>query len=188
MSTGLYDLQGRRLYCTADERKAFLKEAQNRPDDVALFCQVLAFSGCRISEALALTPQRIDTANGVVIFETLKKRKRGIFRAVPLPDFLIKCLNQQAKSNTLHPHQRLFPWCRTKAWQEVKSVMTSMQTNGPHATAKGLRHGFAINALQSGVPLNMVSKWLGHSSLEITAIYTNAFGNEERLFAQKMWA
>ncbi len=187
MSTGLYDLQGRRLYCTADERKAFLKEAQNRPDDVELFCLTLCYSGARISEVLNLTPQRIDVSAGVIIIETLKKRKRGIFRAVPLPDFLIKRLNQRVKSNALQPHQRIFPWCRTKAWQEVKSVMQTKQIIGAQATAKGLRHGFAINALQSGVPLNMVSKWLGHSSLEITAIYTNAFGNEERLLAQQMW-
>ncbi|NVJ92355.1 MAG: site-specific integrase [Methylocystaceae bacterium] len=185
MSTGLYDLQGRRLYCTADERKAFLKEAAKHPNDVALFCQLLVYSGCRISEALAITPQRIDTSTGVVIFETLKKRKRGVFRAVPLPNALIESL-QRLTANKPQT-QRLWPWCRTKAWQEVKAVMTAMQTDGPHATAKGLRHGFAINALQAGVPLNMVSKWLGHSSLEITAIYTNAFGNEERSFAQRMW-
>jgi len=186
MSTGLYDLQGRRLYCTADERKAFLKEAAKRPADTELFCTTLCFTGARISEVLSLTPQRIDAANGVTVFETLKKRHRGIFRAVPVPDSLIKRLQKHTRST--QPNQRIWPWCRTKGWLEVKSVMANIQANGPHANAKGLRHGFAINALQSGVPLNMVSKWLGHSSLEITAIYTNAFGNEERAIAQKMWA
>ncbi|NVK17237.1 MAG: site-specific integrase [Methylocystaceae bacterium] len=185
MSTGLYDLQGRRLYCTADERKAFLKEAQNRPIDVELFCLTLCYSGARISEVLNLTPQRIDVENGVIVFETLKKRHRGVFRAVPIPDFLISRLSRYALPHK--PDQRLWHWCRTKAWQEVKSVMAINKTDGPQATAKGLRHGFAINALQSGVPLNMVSKWLGHSSLEITAIYANAYGTEERLIAQRMW-
>jgi site-specific recombinase XerD len=104
---------------------------------------------------------------------------------LPLPDFLIKKLQGQVK--TIPTNQRLWPWCRTKAWQEVKSAMSSAQTKGPRATAKGLRHGFAIAALQAGVPLNMVSKWLGHSSLEITAIYSNAFGQEERNLAKLLW-
>ena len=49
------------------------------------FCAVLAYSGCRISEALALTSEAIDTAAGTIVFETLKKRKSGVYRAVPAP-------------------------------------------------------------------------------------------------------
>ena len=52
---------------------------------------------------------------------------------------------------------------------------------------KGLRHGFAVEALQSGVPINVVSKWLGHARIETTAIYTEVTGKEERFFAEKMW-
>ena len=58
---------------------------------------------------------------------------------------------------------------------------------GPQATPKGLRHGFAVAALQCGVPLNIVSKWLGHAHLRTTAIYTDVVGEEERSMAEKMW-
>ena len=37
----------------------------------------LAFAGCRLSEALALTVDRVDLAAGPLIFETLKKRRMG---------------------------------------------------------------------------------------------------------------
>lgn len=43
-----------------------------------MFCAVLAFSEARISEVLAFEPNRIDKVAGVIVFETLKKRKRGI--------------------------------------------------------------------------------------------------------------
>lgn len=56
-----------------------------------------------------------------------------------------------------------------------------------HATPKGLRHGFGVAAVQSGVPLNLVQRWLGHAKLETTAIYTNAIGDEERAIAARLW-
>jgi integrase/recombinase XerD len=32
---------------------------------------------------------------------------------------------------------------------------------GPHRSPKGLRHGFGVHAISSGVPLNMLGKWMG---------------------------
>jgi integrase len=49
----------------------------------------LAYAGCRLSEALTLTVDRIDLAAGVLVFETPKKRQAGIFRAVPVPPALL---------------------------------------------------------------------------------------------------
>jgi integrase/recombinase XerD len=59
---------------------------------------------------------------------------------------------------------------------------------GPHRCPKGLRHGYAIHALSKNVPLNMVSKWMGHSQMETTAIYANAVGEEQQSIAARMWA
>ena len=38
----------------------------------------------------------------------------------------------------------------------------------PKFTAHALRHTFATRALEAGVPLKVVSEWLGHSSVRIT--------------------
>lgn len=48
-------------------------------------------------------------------------------------------------------------------------------------------HGFGVNAVQSGVPLSLVQKWLGHAQLSTTAIYANAIGPEEYAIAERMW-
>src|SRR3954468_1806194 len=56
----LYDAEGRRLYFTEDERRAFVAAAAKAPREVRTFCGVLHATGCRISEALALTTQQID--------------------------------------------------------------------------------------------------------------------------------
>ncbi len=73
-SIRLYDDQGNRLYLTSEERTAFLNAARKAPRQVRTFCAVLHFTGCRLSEALALTPRRIDLADGTVRFETLKTK------------------------------------------------------------------------------------------------------------------
>lgn len=59
---------------------------------------------------------------------------------------------------------------------------------GPHRVPKGLRHGYAIHALNKGVQLNFVSKWLGHSKMDTTAIYANAMGEEQQAIAAHMWS
>ena len=81
----LYDLRGQRKYLTQHERDRFLKAARSTLTPDRAFCEILAYTGCRLSEALALMPDRVDPAAGVVVFESLKKKRRGIFRAVPVP-------------------------------------------------------------------------------------------------------
>ena len=77
----LIDRQGRRLYLTGEERAAFIEAAREAPRPVRVFCTVLHDTGCRIFEALALAPVRVDLNGQALIFETLKKRRGGVFGA-----------------------------------------------------------------------------------------------------------
>ena len=97
----LYDAAGRRLYFTEDERSAFAAAAARAPREVRTFCSTLHATGCRISEALALTADRVDLAGRVVVFESLKKRRAGVYRAVPVPPELLDALDlyDRAKAN-----------------------------------------------------------------------------------------
>jgi len=52
---------------------------------VRTLCAVLHTTGCRISEALALTPEQLDLPGRAMVFKTLKKRCSGVYRAVPVP-------------------------------------------------------------------------------------------------------
>ncbi len=89
----LFDSNGQRKYLNLIERKAFKAAAEKQPRQVRTFCLVHNLTGCRISEALALTPERIDFDECTVTFECLKKRQRGIFRSVPVPASLIDTLD-----------------------------------------------------------------------------------------------
>jgi integrase len=80
-----FNSAGKRLYLTDSERRKFLAAADDEERLVRSFCYVLAHTGCRISEALQLHAERIDFAAQAITFESLKKRKRGVYRAVPVP-------------------------------------------------------------------------------------------------------
>ncbi len=41
--------------------------------------------------------------------------------------------------------------------------------------------------MRSGVPLDLVQRWLGHANIATTAIYTRVLGPEEREIAARMW-
>jgi hypothetical protein len=72
----LHDTQGRRLYLTADERRAFIRSAPTAARPVRTLCMVLHDTGYRISEALALTSESVDLSGMAMMFESLKKRRR----------------------------------------------------------------------------------------------------------------
>ena len=192
----LYDALGRRLYLTPGEGEAFLRTAMGHDRLVRTFCSVLYYTGCRLSEALHLTPGRVDFADQVIVVESLKKRRKGVYRAVPVPPVLLDTLDMvhglkeiQRRANRRELDQPLWSWSRTTAWRRVVAVMKQADiAAGPHRVPKGLRHGYAINAVTKGVPLHMLSKWMGHSILEITAIYANAMGEEQQAIAARMWS
>jgi integrase/recombinase XerD len=188
----LYDREGKRKYLTVSERAAFLDATRKISAKARTFCLVLAYTGARLSEVLALTPERIDFAGGLVIIESLKKRRRGVFRAVPIPAHLLEELDRahgirKARHLSLTAKERLWRWCRTTAWNRVKQCMATAGVSGSQASPKGLRHAFAIGALQAGVPINMVKKWMGHARLSTTEIYADAIGVEEQLIASRFW-
>ena len=189
----LYDQHGHRKYLIASERDAFLAVARTAEPETETFCLMLAYTGARISEVLNLTADRFDIASGLVVFETLKRRKRGLFRPVPVPQKVLRQITTvHGFSGSTHgmngaADERLWPWCRTTAWHRVKEVMADAGIEGPQASPKGLRHAFGVLGLQSGVPLNLISRWLGHARLETTAIYAEAVGEEEKAIAQRFW-
>lgn len=184
----LFDAQGRRKYLTDAERTAFLVAAATFERETRTFCMTLHATGCRISEGLFLTGESIDFGGKQVVIESLKKRRGGIYRAIPVSDeYLDAMVLAHGLQGLRGKRGRLWPWSRRTATRRVDDVMKKAEFVGPHSSAKGLRHGFAIAALQKGIPLNMVSKWLGHADLETTAIYANAVGAEERALAARMW-
>lgn len=184
----LYDSTGNRKYLTAEERNRFIEAAKRQPFPIDTLCLTLAYTGARISEVLALRAASIDTAAGVIVIESLKKRRKGVFRQVPVPDSLLRRLAVNHELKNVNPTVPLWTCSRTTAWKHIKAVMLESGIPAFCATPRALRHAFGVVGVsEASVPLNMMQKWLGHARIETTAIYANAVGPEERAIARRMW-
>lgn len=186
----LYSASGQRKYLTFDERRRFIAAALSWPHPkVTSLCLVLAYTGCRISEALGVSAGAVQLQSGCIAIRSLKKRNHAVVvREVPIPLLCVKALRLGHGLPGRFPEQRLWDWSRCRAWQLVKAVMREAGIGpGIHATPKGLRHGFGLHAVRSGVPLNLIQRWLGHASMTTTAIYLQAMGAEEQEIALRMW-
>lgn len=178
----LFDVRGRRKYLTGTEGVRFEAVASERDARTSAFCLLVSYTGCRISEALALTRDRLDPECGCAIFKTLKRRRLS-FRAVPIPQFLMADLLALPET----PDGRLWPWCRQTGWRRIKDVLRAAGIEGAHAMPKGLRHRFGVRALQANIPPSLAQRWMGHANLKSTALYQQALGDEERRMARRLW-
>ena len=184
MSDSLFDAYGARKYIVPRERTAFVRTALQAEGELAAFYLTLAVTGARISEVLALGVGGIDVGDEGVIFQTLKQRGKKKFRLVPVPRFLLDRLIAIGSNRTA---DRLWSFRRTYAWSRVKAVMRAAGIGDQQCKPKALRHGFAVDAVLNGVPLNIIQRWMGHARLETTAIYAGVLGEEERKLARRMW-
>ncbi len=189
----LIDTAGKRLYLNAEERAAFLKAAASYDPEPRSFAEMIAFTGCRISEALEVTPSRLDIDDNRVIIRSLKKRRDDVFRPVPLPPDYMDNLQRtfslrQAQKRKNADTARLWPWHRQHGWRLITGIMKEAKIQpGPHRVPKGLRHAYGIHAIQSGIPVTQLQRWMGHAQLSTTAIYVDFVGEEATELAARMW-
>ncbi len=132
-----------------------------------------------------MTADRIDLAGRAIVFETLKRRRRGHFRAVPIPDSLAALLARLLSK--MNGAGCVWNFSRATGYRLVKEHMARAGVAGGMSSPKGLRHGVAVACLAQKIPLPTVQKWLGHARLETTAIYLDVSGEEERELAKRLW-
>lgn len=184
-SFSLYSRTGQRKYLNDAERKRFYDVTLTKEVNKQLFLLTLYYSGARISEVLNLKAIQIDPDDKVIIIESLKKRRTGVFRAIPLPHSMINSIHQLSQVSP--NNENIFSFPRRTATRYVRQVMAEAGIEGAQACSRGLRHSFAVSAIQNNVPLSLIKTWMGHSSLSTTEIYLNVMGSEERKFAERMW-
>lgn len=182
----LHDTSGERKYLNQKERQRFLDAALKQPNPLRLYCLLLWYTGARIGEVHNLTPMNIDYSSETVVIQSLKKRQAGIFREIPVPEFLLQNLDSYVTTEQIKSECSLWHFSIRTASRKIKKVMNQAEIYGSRSTAKALRHGFAVHAV-TRVPLPLVKKWLGHENLETTEIYLNIVGPEERELAKSIW-
>ena len=173
--------RGKRLatlpeYLDQHEIEQMLKLAPH--DDARLLMLIQWRAGLRISEALELERRDVQTDTDR---PTLKVRlgKGNRPRLVPVHPELAAAL--RTSLNYRHRRKRSqnakvvgVRRAAASAWiQETveRAVQTGVLAPGRRVSSHTLRHSYARHLLANGVPLNLLSKWLGHRQLETTLIY-----------------
>jgi site-specific recombinase XerD len=187
----LYSGAGERKYVNRAERQRVLEVMQHMKRERALFSLLLAWTGGRVSEVLAVCPHSCQIERNIVTLRTLKRRCLH-FREVPIMPGLMQALDQHFELRHLQrdpetANRRLWSCSRVTAWRFVKGAMLEAGVAGRPACPRGLRHGFGVATLQASVPLNLVQRWMGHARLSSTAIYTSVSGDDEVAFAERFW-
>lgn len=188
----LFDSDGQRLYLTPEERGAFEQASKTLPRLKRSYCLLLKETGMRRAEALSLTPSSFDLSAKCVTVETLKRRRKGIFRQIPLSDDFIDQLDlvhqiREKQNHKDRSKEKLWNISTRTATRWVSETMKMADIHGSQACPKGLRHAFCVACVLNKVPLPTIQKWAGHASMETTAIYLQVTGDEERQLANMLW-
>jgi len=178
----LFNRKGQRKYLNIIERQRFYESLNLLSKERRLFCQLLYWSGMRISEGLSMTLDHLDISEKAVIVRSLKKRGKVSFRQIPLPSHFFNEIVSLCSER-----QMIWGFSRSTASRFIKQAMNTANVTGAMACTRGLRHSFAVNAITHNVPLTLIQKWMGHASISTTSIYLNVIGAEERNFAKRMW-
>ena len=159
-------------YLEADEVSAIIRVAPNPRAKLLMLEQWRA--GLRVSEALDLEVRDLSLDE---THPTLRVRagKGGKSRLVPVHPELHTALTsalsygdvKQGKLVEAHP---------ATAWRWVQAAVKRAEELGTLPAGKRvgthtLRHSYARHYLVNGVPINYLSRWLGHSTIQTTLIY-----------------
>jgi len=149
--------------------------------------------GLRLQEALHLEVPDVDGERGLL---HIRHAKGWRDRYVPLPQTTLTLLRQQWATHR-HP-TLLFPsrfrGAAHKASQPMgpsgvqKAFKAALNESGiaKPASVHSLRHSWATHLLEAGVNLRLIQLWLGHKSLQTTAIYMHLTRHAETLAAEKI--
>jgi len=153
-----------------------------------LFCRLLFYTGCLLTEALAVERRHVDLRAKLVAFRTLKTRqKEPTIRtlSIPLPWIEEAVIVADLTNKKGDPCERVWTMGRTTAWRAVKDAMARANISGEIATPIGLRHSFALRQLQGGATLGQVRDFLGNSSYDSMLGFSELLGGvlvqEERV-------
>lgn len=131
-------------------------------------------TGLRVSEAIRLLPEDIDSQRMVIHVRSGKGAKD---RLVPLSPLLLDALRQYWRAE--RPQRWLFPGDRPLASITQATVARTCRLAALAAgvskrvTPHVLRHSFATRLVELGTDLHTIQQILGHSRIGTTSLYTH---------------
>jgi integrase len=169
-------------FLKADEQKRLLEAASSQYRRLFL---VAMRTGLRRIELLNLARHNLDFENNQI---KLVSSKTKVVRYLPiLPQIKEILLELVAKVAT--DNEPLFKAKNEKPFSidaVVQAFTRARVAAGLKVRYHDLRHTFATDAVAAGIPVFVISKWLGHSSVKMTEIYTHLGDKQSQEAAEGM--
>lgn len=153
--------RGRLRWLSEEEADRLL--AAFETSDSARLARFLLETGCRMGEARRLTWRHVHDELAV-----FADTKNGQTRSVPLT----RAAKEAVGDLVGNPECRVFD-IRDSSFRREFTRARERAGLGPDVTPHILRHTFASWAVQRGVPVAMVQKWLGHLCISVTMRYAH---------------
>jgi integrase/recombinase XerD len=151
--------------------KKFAKEPK-RAERFRALIQLMRWSGLAIMDASTLKRSEVihDKSKGIYRIVTARQ-KTGTHVSVPIPTNVAEEILAVMNGNATYVF-----WSgngneesQTKLWaKHIARLFDDAKINGSHMRSHRLRDTFAVDLLEKGVPLEEVSKLLGHESIKTT--------------------
>jgi integrase/recombinase XerD len=151
-------------------------ERQPKQYELQLIFALCYGCGLRRMEAYNLTAKDVDFDSKTIFVHQGKNYKD---RIVPMNDNVcstVKDYIYNFRHRLKLNHNRLFVHCLSELFKSLKEVQRA--TNNEEIQAKRLyfhilRHSIATHLLQNGMNIESIARFLGHSSLVSTQVYTH---------------
>lgn len=161
------------------------------------FLELMYDSGCRDQEILDLRVKDFVVGNGSACIKVVGKG--GKFRVTPITTKILPLYNKykEAYLKDCSPDDNIFYTVRggirfrmsddnvARFMNKYEKMIKEDHPDFPHLHPHLLRHSRAMNLYINGMPLPMISEWLGHTQLETTTIYAQATTEMKRKASEK---
>lgn len=157
-----------------EEEVGTLLEAPKRLRD-RLIIKLLYETGIRVGELAALTIGDVDLQAGEITIQQAKRHAEG--RKVPLVNSWTKAMlrdyigTRKIKKDPLFVSNKRSQLSRRQIERLIYNYSAKVGLDKDKRHPHVLRHTHAVHALKSGIDLRTLQQNLGHSSIEVTAIY-----------------
>lgn len=158
-------------------------QKRNALRDVAII-ELLFATGMRISELCSLKMNDINLYDRTILIYGKGAKERRI----QIGNDDVICILEEYKSNFLDDMQKCNHFFVNQAGrplsdQAVRRMInkySSLASIEQHITPHMFRHTFATSLLEADVDIRYIQKMLGHSSINITEIYTHVAMSKQR--------
>jgi len=115
-----------------------------------------------------------------------KEAPPQIYRTVPIRPELSGKIAAYCMNGNIGANKQLFPISRIRVYQILQGAGEKAGIEKGRRHPHVFRHGFAVNAVLSGVPPLVLRRWLGHASIDTTLIYTEVLAQDTKGYLEKM--